>query len=298
MNPAKSVIIGLAAGVAVYAGLYALDSFDHQSLNDLTQKDPVESVAPVLSPKKLVTRSAKIGDNVSVTRMAPVLSPVLSVSPSVSPSIMVPTPVPFTTIMPTPSVSPSRTPTPAPSPIPSTLPSVTLMPTATPRDTHTGVAINEIGWMGTEKSSTDEWIELYNSTQSAVDLSGWKILIAGDNAIALSGSIAPGEYYLLERTDDTVISDVGADYIGPFGRYGLNDAGEHLTLQDASGLPIDDVDCVGGWTAGQSGKGSKASMERTTTGSWATNNMTLTIGHDAAGQAILGTPRGQNSVTP
>ena len=158
--------------------------------------------------------------------------------------------------------------------------------------------------MGTEASSTDEWIELYNPKTTSIDLTNWKIAIAGDNAISLSGSIDPQGYYLLERTNDGVISDVAADYAGSFGRYGLSDSGEHLTLTDASGASIDDVDCSGGWFAGVKDKGSKASMERinpilggSTASNWATNNGTVTLGHDALGGVIRGTPRASNSIS-
>ena len=37
------------------------------------------------------------------------------------------------------------------------------------------ILINEIAWMGTENSGTDEWIELYNSTDSEVNLTGWRL---------------------------------------------------------------------------------------------------------------------------
>jgi hypothetical protein len=41
----------------------------------------------------------------------------------------------------------------------------------TPRD----VVFSEIAWMGTTTSSNDEWIELYNNTDGAIDLTGWTL---------------------------------------------------------------------------------------------------------------------------
>lgn len=260
----KSLVIGLAAGIAVYAGLYALDQ-SHAEFALVVQVTPrivtetvvsvSPSVAPVLAPKKLVPTGAKTSAKTGATKMAPVLAL---------------TPVPFTTI--------------------SALPAV---PISIGKG---GVIINEVGWMGTEASPNDEWIELANTTSASVSLVGWKILIAGDNAIALRGAIAPGGYYLLERTRDSTINDVAADFTGSFGRYGLRDTGEHLTLQNSSGATIDDVDCSDGWFAGVTIKGEKASMERVGSSAWQTNTGTTTIGHDVAGQAILGTPRATNSV--
>lgn len=39
--------------------------------------------------------------------------------------------------------------------------------------TYPEVIISEINWAGSEKSSADEWIELFNTTSKSVDLSGW-----------------------------------------------------------------------------------------------------------------------------
>jgi hypothetical protein len=37
------------------------------------------------------------------------------------------------------------------------------------------VVINEVAWMGTTVSTMDKWIELYNNTSDAIDLSGWTL---------------------------------------------------------------------------------------------------------------------------
>ena len=76
------------------------------------------------------------------------------------------------------------------------------------------VIISEIAWGGTAASANDEWIELYNTTASPIDLTGWTLNAAdGSPSIALSGSIAGMGYFLLERTDDTTVSDIAADLI-------------------------------------------------------------------------------------
>ncbi len=160
--------------------------------------------------------------------------------------------------------------------------------------------------MGTEASANDEWIELFNPNTVSIDLSGWKVLIAGDNTIILTDSVAPGGYYLLERTNNDPVSDISGDYTGSFGRYGLNDTGEHLTLVDGSGAVIDEVDCINSWYAGLKDKGLKTTMERidpTKSGNspsnWASNDGVTVNGHDAAGNPgnqIKGTPKARNSV--
>lgn len=159
--------------------------------------------------------------------------------------------------------------------------------------------------MGTSASSTDEWIELYNPTDQAIDLSGWilKSLTDGSPDIALSKTIAAGGYFLLERTSDTTISNVSGDYVGSFGKGGLNNNGEKLVLLDSSSNQIDIVDCSSGWFAGDNT--SKSSMERidswadgSLASNWASNNGTLKTGLDSAGQSIAATPGSRNSVSP
>lgn len=106
------------------------------------------------------------------------------------------------------------------------------------------VRINEVAWMGTTVSGTNEWIELYNANDTAVDLLGWSIVaLDGSPSIALSGSVAPRGYFLIERTDDTTVPDILADQVAPFGS-GLANSGETLYLKDGSGATVDTI--IGG----------------------------------------------------
>lgn len=110
------------------------------------------------------------------------------------------------------------------------------------------VVIHEVAWMGTTTSANDEWIELFNRTAAPVDLTGWT-LVANDGspAITLSGSIPPGGYFLLERTDDTTVPGILADqiYTGS-----LSNDGEYLILQDATATVMDTVNSDTGWFSG------------------------------------------------
>ena len=161
------------------------------------------------------------------------------------------------------------------------------------------VVINEVAWTGTTASSDDEWIELFNGTDSAVDMEGWTLEAAdGAPAISLTGVIPANDFFLLERTDDTTIGDVEADliYVGALGN-----SGERLMLKDGLGQVIDEVDCSAGWFAGTNSP--KATMERKspqTGGSeeanWGTNDGLTMNGQDSDGNPIQGTPKSQNSV--
>lgn len=164
------------------------------------------------------------------------------------------------------------------------------------------VVISEVAWMGTVASTSDEWIELYNNTDSPSNLTDWLLkALDGTPNIVLSGTIPAKSFFLLERTDDNTISDVVADqfYTGA-----LVDSGESLELRDNNGNLIDSANSDGGtWPAGTGGDGTppRASMERKdllaadTDTNWVTNDGVTKNGLDAGGNAINGTPKASNS---
>jgi hypothetical protein len=186
----------------------------------------------------------------------------------------------FVAPVPTPSATASLTPSPTSAASPSPAPVSSLL-------------INEVAWSGSRASASDEWMELLNTSAFAVVLDGWRLTDGGNVDIALSGVLAPGAYFLLERTDDSTVSDILADqlYTG-----GLGNGGESLSLTDPSGLVIDTVNPDGGrWPAGDAE--TRFSMERRPGGSgWRTFTGYFGLGHDADGRAIRGTPRGPNSL--
>jgi len=171
------------------------------------------------------------------------------------------------------------------------------------------VVIGEIAWAGTAASAQDEWIELRNVSDSEVDLTGWALQI-GDGTIPLGevagatlevrrASIEPGGFFLLERTDDTTVSDVEADLIY---KGGLSNGGEDVLLIDAEEEVVDQVLAAEeGWPggAGSDGVPSYASMERFDAASgdadWGTNpGEEFANGLDADGNPLNGTPRQEN----
>ena len=141
------------------------------------------------------------------------------------------------------------------------------------------IAINEIAWMGTEASYNDEWIELYNNTNEAINLDSWSLGASdGTPNITLAGMILAKGFFILERTDDDTLPKILADqiYTGALGN-----SGEDLKLLDNSGSLIDSVDCSGSWFTGDNA--TKQTMEKTSTG-WQTS------------QSPGGTPKTENSV--
>lgn len=119
-------------------------------------------------------------------------------------------------------------------------PKISVTFTKTAADPEPGVVINEVLFRNTDK----EWIELYNSSDEAVSLSGWKIG-KGDSGDApdperakIFGNtvIQPGGYALISMTD----------YANSFGYTGLQAVmsmgnGDTLTLYNSSGEAVDSV---------------------------------------------------------
>jgi len=144
------------------------------------------------------------------------------------------------------------------------------------------VLINEIAWMGTTVSATYEWLELYNSAGQPVNLQGWVLKAAdGTPLINLSGEIAAGGYFLLERTDDQTVPAITADQIfsGAIGN-----TGEDFQLFDAGSNLIDEASFASGWPGGDNT--TKQTLERSTIDNWQTS-----LQPD-------GTPRTKNSTAP
>ena len=158
------------------------------------------------------------------------------------------------------------------------------------------IVINEIAWAGSNDNSSDEWIELYNTSNSEIDLSGWMIEddVVGSYSIE-EGVISAHGYFLIEDIQDAT-SAVSDAVIG----LSLANAGDSLVLKDGDGEVIDSVNSAGGaWYAGDGD--SKASMERIdpqvsldSAENWASaTSSNGSVGR--SGSEILGTPGSVNS---
>ncbi|MGQ9476932.1 MAG: PKD domain-containing protein [Candidatus Bipolaricaulia bacterium] len=164
------------------------------------------------------------------------------------------------------------------------------------------VVINEVAWAGTAANSNNEWLELYNNTDQEIDLTGWRLKSDdGSPDLVLRGIIPARGFFLLERGDDTTISDLPADQIY---QGALTNSGESLRLFDPQGRLIDSANGDGGrWPGGTdaNGKPPYASMERIdpslpdADANWGTNNGQIRNGLDARGNPVNGTPKATNS---
>lgn len=267
--------------------------------------DPTVSSSPMMTEtvSPLVNTKVTKNDDKKVSTPRPTKTPIPTLSntplPTMTPTpTPVPTPLVTKTPKPTPIATPTPTPTLTPEPTPEPTPEITPVLTPEPNNDILKVVINEIAWMGTKSSAVDEWIEIYNAGTISVDLEGWTLTASdGTPSIQLSGTIEPGQYFLLERTDDTTISDIKADiiYTGS-----LKNSCEVLGLYDDTGGLQDNVGCFeDGWFFGDNTE--KTSMERIDpfldgldSSNWKTHNSTRN-GLDADGGEINGTPRFKNN---
>jgi len=293
-RPAQSLsqagaVLGLALFVLAQENPAASrDLFLAESSSEPSETPPLDPGPPTATPADTASSSPTV---------EPTTTPTSSLTPSLTPEEPLPSPTsdatptstagdpsPSSTLTPPPTQTPSVTPTPSPSPAaPSPFP-----PQA--------VLINEIAWAGTVASANDEWIELHNPGPDPIDLAGWRLSDGGDIHVSLSGSLPGYSYFLLERTDDTTVSDLGADriYTGS-----LRNSGEQLELLGPGGEIVDTANSGGGgWPAGHAD--SRTSMERRggtdLSGDWASFSGYFGNGLDAAGNPIQGTPRQANSL--
>jgi hypothetical protein len=158
------------------------------------------------------------------------------------------------------------------------------------------VIINEIAWAGSVDSATDEWLELYNTTTTSIDLTGWTIDDdSGAQTYELTGTIASHQYYLLESKE--IVTSLPGDGIDSLS---LSNAGDSLILKDAVGTIIDSVNTTSGaWYAGSNT--THATMERVNplnsgneASNWRTTS-TISTATASQGTAILGTPKASNT---
>ncbi|MBI2436506.1 MAG: lamin tail domain-containing protein [Candidatus Magasanikbacteria bacterium] len=141
------------------------------------------------------------------------------------------------------------------------------------------LVLNEINWIGVGASSNScknpEWIELYNTSNEVLDLSGWSLKVNSKNttfSILLAGMLEAHTYYLIENIEN-VISTMSANALFP-SKTSLPDTGAYLAVVNSLGEIIDELDQQTGWVAGGIVGDKYLPMERvdtTQTGTQASN---------------------------
>ena len=106
------------------------------------------------------------------------------------------------------------------------------------------IIISEIGWAGSEINDSDEWLELTNLTDQAVDLSAWSIAGAatGGDTLVLpdQASIAANSTYLITNyadDDEKSTLNVVTDHVTS--SLSLSNSSFGISLQNAAGTVVD-----------------------------------------------------------
>ncbi len=122
------------------------------------------------------------------------------------------------------------------------------------------VVINEIHYDHDPKTERGEFVELFNASDTPADLSNWTLRGAIDYQFPGGTTIAANGFIVVAEDPATLASVFSITGLGPYAGK-LNNDGERLELEDASGATVDEVTYGIGfpWPSASRGKG--ASME-------------------------------------
>lgn len=171
-----------------------------------------KAVAPMPTPAPSPALAAVLPTKVippaptSIPTTIPAPAPITA--PASSP-VPVPAPAPEPTPAPAPLPTPTPAPTPAPEPAPAPLPSPTPTPSPAPAPEPIRVEIYSIQTGTTAGGADDEFVNLYNPTNSEIDMDGWglkqKTSTGNFNNLVSSqsfaGKIAAHGYFLIASRD-------------------------------------------------------------------------------------------------
>jgi len=123
------------------------------------------------------------------------------------------------------------------------------------------VVINEINYHPDTDEEMEEFVELYNTSASAVDISNWRF-VKGIDFTFPAGTTIAGHGYLVVARDQAYLASLFdiSNVIGDFnGR--LDDNGERLTLVDDVGTTVDTVRWRDQWPWPAAADGAGSSLE-------------------------------------
>jgi len=120
-----------------------------------------------------------------------------------------------------------------------------------------GIVITEImPNPGAVSDSYGEWIEIYNTTDSTIDIAGWMIKDAGSDEHVISNDamsilVVPGDYFVLARNGNEALNGgLVADYA--YTGFTLSNTEDEIILTDAADAIVDEVHYTNAWIFGNS----------------------------------------------
>ncbi len=122
------------------------------------------------------------------------------------------------------------------------------------------IVITEINFKSAPEADSDDWVELYNRTATAVDLTGWQFTDGAGHAYAFPPDTVlwPGSHLVLcrDKIKFKAVHPYVKNRLGNLG-FGLSSEGESLRVLDTENKVVDRVDyaSVAPWpqTAGETG---------------------------------------------
>ncbi|MDF7799600.1 lamin tail domain-containing protein [Pontiellaceae bacterium B1224] len=128
----------------------------------------------------------------------------------------------------------------------------------------------------------EEWIELYNRREAAVDLTGWEINGGIDYKMPEGTSLPAGDYLVIAKDAAALgVKHPGATILGDYSNR-LGDGGDQLRIEDAAGNIVDEVTYYdsGKWHAAADGGGSSLELrdpdaDNALAGAWAPSDESL-----------------------
>jgi hypothetical protein len=122
------------------------------------------------------------------------------------------------------------------------------------------VVINEINYAPSDANNPAEFIELYNDSTNAVDLSGWKFDAGVDYTFPSATTLPAHGYLVISSAPATFAARWGFTPLGPWTGKLSND-GEQLRLRDAASNTVDSVTYGEGFPWPTAAGGAGSSME-------------------------------------
>lgn len=132
--------------------------------------------------------------------------------------------------------------------------------------TVSNIVINEINYKSSDFFDTEDWVELYNPANAAVDISGWKLSGSsnGDAYQFKTGTKINAGQYLVVCRDTAKFKSVRSESINITGNipFGLSSDGETISLKDNNGAIADEVPYKpsGSWPVAANGLGSTLAL--------------------------------------
>lgn len=143
------------------------------------------------------------------------------------------------------------------------------------------VMIHEINYNPSRNTQATEYIELFNPTAAAIDLSNWRLVSGVDFMFPAGTMIAAGGYVVVAENPAVIQSLYQVTALGPW-TGGLSSQGETIELRNPLGSVVDSVDFGNSapWPTAPNGEGASlelvnATFDNNVGGSWSASTATI-----------------------